>query len=60
MKAPEIVYMVMETKADGAQSMDSFEFRTKEEAAERLDYLAKRSSIGSSVEIETVTWLHEI
>lgn len=60
MQVPERVYMVFETKLDGKQYADSFEFTTQQDAQERMYYLMKNGNAGSSYTIESVTWLHEI
>lgn len=64
MQVPEKVYMVVETRADGTEHIDPFEFRTPQDAQERMFFLIenakKEGRIGSKFEIEHVTWLHEI
>ena len=64
MQVPERFYMVLETKADGTEEIDPFEFRTPQDAQERMNFLIenakKNGRLGSSFEIEPITWLHEV
>ena len=64
MQAPEKVYMVIEKRADGTETIDPFEFKTPQDAQERMAFLienAKKNGVeGSSFEVTNVIWLHEI
>ena len=64
MQVPEKVYMVVEKRGDGTEQIDPFEFRTPQDAQERMAFLIanakKMGQSGSSFEIENVIWLHEI
>ena len=63
MQVPEKVYYVVETKENGIQDMDTFEFKTPQDAQERMNFLienAKKNGKNSSFEVTSVTWLHEI
>lgn len=64
MQVPERVYMVLETRADGTENLDPFEFTTVKDAQERMDFLIKNAEKnrreGSSFKIEEVIWQHEV
>ncbi len=64
MQAHERVYMVLETRADGTEILDPFEFITIKDAQERMDFLIKNAEKnrreGSSFKIVNVVWQHEI
>ena len=64
MQVPERVYMVLETRMDGTEHLDPFEFTTIKDAQARMDFLIKNTEKErretSSFSIETVVWQHEI
>lgn len=64
MQAPEKVYMVIEKKENGVEELDTFEFKTPQDAQERMNFLIenakKNGVVGSSFEVTSVTWLHEV
>lgn len=64
MQVPERVYMVLETRADGTEKLDPFEFTTIKDAQERMAFLIKNAEKngreGSSFKIVNVVWQHEI
>ena len=64
MQVPERVYMVLETRADGTENLDPFEFTTIKDAQERMDFLIKNAEKnrreGSSFKIVEAEWLHEV
>lgn len=64
MQVPERFYMVLEKRADGTENLDPFEFAKTEDAQERKKFLIenakKNGREGSSFEIATVVWQHEV
>lgn len=64
MKAPEKIYLVIETRPDGTQDTDGIEFKTFEEANNHaIELVAKKAGehkAGYSYTVDSAVWVYDI